>query len=89
MKLIALAVVLLLVGCCPKPLVLKEPVEVKVPVAVPCIRAMPEVPKWELEKPESKNGDIFAKGTALLIELEQRRAYELQLESVMKPCIGE
>ena len=72
MKLISLAATTLLAGCiCPPPIVIKEPVEVQVPVPVACLNAPIPKPQWELDKPVPAG--MFDRATAVLRELEQRR----------------
>lgn len=86
MKLTALSLIaLLLAGCACKPIIVKEPVEVKVPVPVPCVAEVPAKPQWELDK-YLKSGTLFERGNAALIEIEQRREYEAQLEAVVLHC---
>ncbi len=86
MKLVLLASTALLAGCiCPPPLVIKEPVEVKVPVPVACLDAPLPKPEWELDKPAPAG--MFGKTTAVLRELEQRRNYEREMEAAIQACI--
>lgn len=80
---------LLLTGCPgPTPIIIKEPVEVRIPVPVPCVKAMPEKPVFELDKPEVKAGTLFEKGNGSLREIEQRRAYAGEMEVLLKACLG-
>jgi len=86
-KLIALSLVLLLSACCPKPLVVvKEAVEVKIPVPVPCKVEMPAKPVWQLDYPATRSAGLFVKGNSALVELEQRRQYERELEAALLAC---
>lgn len=86
MKLIALAFCLFLSACC-KPTIIREPVEVKVPVPVPCATDLPTKPVWQLDYPEVKDAGLFVKGNSALLELEQRRQYERELEAALVACI--
>lgn len=78
---------LFMAGCstCP-PTVVAEAKEVKVPVPVPCISELPQHPDWELNKYLDGQASLFEKWNAALIELEQRREYEAQLEALMVQC---
>ena len=86
MKLLALAFSLLLTACCPKPLIVKEPVEVKVMVPVPCQVEHPAKPVWQLDYPDVRQAGLFVKGNSALVELEQRRRYEAELEAALTSC---
>lgn len=84
LQLIALAVA----GCCSlcPPKIIKEPVEVKVPVPVPCKVVVPSRPVWQMDYPEVRSAGLFVKGNSALIELEQRRKYEAELEALLVAC---
>lgn len=86
MKLIALALSLFLAACCPKPLIIKEPIEVKIPVPVPCQVDVPAKPVWQLDYPDVRQAGLFVKGNSALVELEQRRRYEAELEAALTAC---
>lgn len=76
---------ILLTGCTHAPLVIKEPVEVKVPVPVACQATLPVEPKWALD---GVTGDgIFTLGLAMMQELEQHRQYERELVALLGGCI--
>ena len=81
-------IALLLSGCCSlcPPVVIKEPVEVKVPVPVPCVTDVPKRPAWQLDLKEVRSAGLFIRGNSALVELEQRRAYEAELEAVLIAC---
>lgn len=85
LKLMQLIAIGLLAGCCPKPTIIREPVEVKVPVAVPCGAKQPEKPKWAMDT-LTASANIFDKGLAAIKEIEQRRQYERELEATLKAC---
>ena len=88
MKLLILtALSLSLAACCPPQLIVKEPVEVKVPVPVPCQIQPPQKPIWQLDYPAVRSAGLFVKGNSALIELEQRRQYERELEAALSACI--
>ncbi len=84
MKSIALVACLLLAGCNTK--VIREPVEVQVMVPVPCLQAAVAKPSWILDNPDVAKKNVFDKMLAVLQELEQRRAYEAELEAAMQAC---
>lgn len=81
-------IALLLSGCCSlcPPVIVKESVEVKVPVPVPCATEIPKRPVWQLDLKEVRSAGLFVRGNSALIELEQRRAYEAELEAVIVAC---
>jgi hypothetical protein len=76
--------VLWLAACAPAAPVF-EPVEVRIPVAAPC-------PVTALERPDfalrhvTPDHDLAHKTRAFLIELNQRRAYEAELEAQIDAC---
>lgn len=84
-----LAGVLLVAGCAtppPQVVTVKEPVEVKIPVPVPCVVSDIPKPSWAMDNPDLRSADVFALGLAALQELEQRRSYEVELEAVISAC---
>lgn len=83
---VQLVALTLLAGCCPKPTIIKEPFEVKVPVPVPCKVTLPEKPVWALDT-VAPGANVFTKGLAALQEIEQRRQYERELKAAMKECL--
>jgi len=85
MKLISLLLVVLLAGCGAAPLI-KEPIEVKIPVAILCLSEPVAKPSWILDNPDLATQNVFEKALALIQELEQRREYERQLEAVLLAC---
>jgi hypothetical protein len=79
-------VVLGLAGCATSaPTIVYKPVDVKVPVEVPCKVKAPDVPKWALDG-VSPGADIFVKGRAMVAELQQRIAYEDELLAAVASC---
>jgi hypothetical protein len=76
--------VLALSACC-TPEIIKEPIEVKVPVSVPCKIAKVDKPVMPFDGLK-KEDSLFDKGKAALAELELRIAYEKQLEAAIKEC---
>ena len=81
-----IALCLILAACCPEATIIKEPVEVKVPVPVPCPVVIPPKPVWQLDYPEVRSAGLFVKGNSALLELEQRRQYERELEAALIAC---
>lgn len=81
-----IALCLCLAACCPPQMVVREPVEVKVPVPVPCKIDLPQKPIWQLDYPEVRSAGLFVKGNSALVELEQRRQYERELEAALLAC---
>lgn len=88
MKSLTILICLALAGCCPKPSIIREPVEVMVPVPVPCDAKLPVKPIWKLDAPEVRKAGLFLKGNSSLQELEQRRQYERELEAALSACIA-
>ncbi len=61
------------------------PVDVDVPVSVPC-KVVPVVaPDFALAHVTPKD-TLFAKAKAALVEIDQRKAYEAVLEADVKAC---
>lgn len=77
----------LLVGCASgtSPIVLNPAKEVLVPIAQPCNVVVPEVPKWEVDY--AMPTDMFGRMDAALNEIEQRKLYEIELETLLTYCI--
>jgi len=75
---------LLLAGCA-APQVVEKPVEVKVPVPVPCTTAEISEPDWPLAKvPETASDFEWFK--AALAELALRAGYEARLKAAVAAC---
>ena len=79
MRLTPIAIAVALAGCATTP----EVVTVKVPV--PCKAPKVERPAMEFDQLPADAG-LDASVNALLIEREQREAYELKLEAAVKAC---
>lgn len=81
----AAALCLMLAGCASAPQAIENPVEVKVPVPVPC--SVPEiaVPAWPLAAVPASSSD-FEFYKAALAELELRRGYEKRLLAALGAC---
>lgn len=76
---------LLLTGCASVPQVIEKPVEVKVPVQVPCKAPDIPVPAWPLAAvpPSASDFDFFK---AALAEVELRKGYETRLRASLAAC---
>lgn len=72
----------LMAGCASAP---PRTVEVRVPVSVPCKAPAVEAPDWSLNHVAPGAG-LFAQVQAMIAELEQRRAYEAELEAAARAC---
>ena len=74
-----------LAGCAAAPQVIEKPVEVRVPVAVPCKTAEISEPDWPLTKvPETASDFEFFR--AALAELLLRAGYEVRLKAAVAAC---
>lgn len=78
-------VVLLLSACAPLRQVYR-PVEVHVPVGQPCVKQAVEKPDFATAH-ISASDDVAIKTRAVLIELNQRKAYEAELEAQAEGCM--
>ncbi|MDE2029604.1 MAG: hypothetical protein KGI97_03465 [Alphaproteobacteria bacterium] len=74
----------LLAGCAASAPVLK-PVEVDIPVAVPCKADAPRAPDFALSHVGAAD-DVFAKTRAALTEIDQRKGYEAALRAQAETC---
>lgn len=81
----ALMLCLVLAGCAAAPQVIDKPVEVRVPVPVPC--KAPEIPEpdWPLAKVTETASD-FDFFRAALAELALRAGYEVRLKAAVEAC---
>ncbi|MGT2505646.1 hypothetical protein [Cupriavidus basilensis] len=77
--------VLMLAGCTVAPQVIEKPVEVRVPVAVPCKTAEIPEPDWPLAKVTETASD-FKWYRAALAELALRAGYEIRLRAAVVAC---
>jgi len=78
---------LTLTGCCPPAKIIKEPVEVRVSVPVPCLSKLPSKPVWAITNPAFTYKGLYPRTQTAIAELEQRRAYERSLEAAMLTCL--
>jgi hypothetical protein len=86
MILALLLIFLPLVGCAtPQQTVVKVPKEVLVPIPVPC-KGKADKPDYILDDPRVLNLPLLSKCAAMLGEVEQREAYEKELESILRSC---
>ena len=81
----ALVLCLLLTGCAAAPQVVEKPVDVKVPVPVPCKTAEIPEPDWPLAKVADTASD-FDWFKAALAELAMRAGYEVRLKAAVAAC---
>lgn len=81
----ALMLCLVLAGCAAAPQVIEKPVEVRVPVAVPCKTAEIQEPDWPLAKVPATASD-FEFFRAALAELALRAGYEARLKVAVESC---
>jgi hypothetical protein len=78
MRILALAPAFLLFGCASKP-----PIEIKIPVAVPCIKEQPVAPTYPTA---AEDAGIFERVKVLLAERELRKGYEAKLQAMLAAC---
>lgn len=77
---------LALTGCAGQtPQIVREPYEVKVPVAVPCKVPTIAAPLFAFDT-VTPDDDVYVKGRALLAERTQRAAYETELKAALQAC---
>ncbi len=74
-----------LVGCATSTLPPGLPVEVRIPVAVPCKTPVPERPAFAADALPLGSG-IWDQMAALRAERFQRKGYEAELETAVKAC---
>lgn len=82
-KLASLAAALLLAGCASAP---PAPVEVRVPVYVPCVTSALERPTYEFDHLPASASD-GEKVLALARDWPRGRAYEAVLEAALSGCL--
>lgn len=85
MRVLLCMVLVFVAGCTTAPRVITKTVEVKVPVPVPCRIAPIDKPVFALDRLSTAD-DLYSKGRAALVELDERRAYEVVLEAAVKSC---
>ena len=78
MRILALLPAVFLAGCAHN-----EPVVVKVPVPVPCIKERPAPPIYPTV---AEDAGIFERVKVLLAERELRKGYEAKLEAMLAAC---
>lgn len=76
--------ILLLAGCATTPPP-AQPVEVRVPVAVPCKAPMPVRPAFAVDALPVDSG-VWDQMAALRAERYQRKGYEAELEAAVQSC---
>ena len=76
---------LFLLAACAAPEPVFTPVEVAVPVAVPCRAPGVQPPESALQKMTAQNS-LFDKTRAALVELDVRKAYEARLQAALAVC---
>lgn len=88
MKLIAIILMsLALAGCACDPVYVDRPVEVLVPVPVPCVDILPVEPAWAMDAQGLRDKGLFAMGLAALQEVEQRRQYQRESDALLQACM--
>lgn len=85
MKYLTLLISLVLFGCTCTPVIKTVDVKVEVPVTVPC--KVPEIPEpvWTADSLKQSD-DLVTKTKMLLVEIENRRSYEIKLKAAIKTC---
>ena len=78
-------ILLLLLTSCAQPQTIFKPVEVDRPVAISCTHHDIEKPDAALSK-TTPQASLFDKTKAALIELDNRKTYEAQLEAALSAC---
>lgn len=64
-----------------------NPIEVKVPIAIPCFSKLPDKPDLITDNELKKlNSSSFV--SALHVDRLERQGYELELEAVLNACLG-
>ena len=84
MKIVHLAALTLLAACAAPPPAFR-PVAVDMPVAVPCKTPPLQQPDETLRQ-VAPQAPLFDKIKAALIELDNRKAYETQMEAALAAC---
>ena len=62
-----------------------QPIEVQVPVRVPCIQKIPVKPAYEIDRLDTKSTD-FDKIQALAVDYVRQKQYINELEAVIEGC---
>lgn len=82
MKLFYVIPFVFLVGCSSVP---SKPIEVQVPVSIPCKITPPNKPDFSTNN-LGIGMDIYTQVKTLLAERKQRQGYELELEAAIESC---
>lgn len=85
LRMLAAAILFALPGCATTERVVTRTVEVKVPVPVPCRVDPVERPAFAVEALPA-GASAFERLRALLVERQQRIAYESRLEAAISQC---
>lgn len=91
---IVLVVIAALSGCASEAPIVTTPVEVKVPVVVPCQPKPVEEPKWATDQLTAEEiadpspAGAFVRARAVVEELAQRMGYEIELKAALAGCAG-
>lgn len=80
-----LAAAIVLSGCPSAPEVRYEPIEVPVPVKIPCAVAPPEEPKWAVDELAADAND-FRVAQAYRAERRQREQYVKEMNAAIAGC---
>lgn len=75
---------LLVAGCASGPETVRE---VRVPVPVACLAAMPEKPAFPADDLDPA-ADLWTKGTTLWADRAARQAYEKTIETTLRACVA-
>ena len=88
MKYTILVAPLLVAACAQQPTIVHEPVEVKVPVPVPCVRKedIPTCPPSKLDSVDLRGRSMYEKTQAALQDLEQDRSCNRELQAILLRC---
>lgn len=82
---ILISVLTLLQGCSGMSPIVTQTRTVEIPVSVPCRVPSIVAPAWALGEVDIA-ADVFTKGRAALVEIEQRKAFEEQLAAALAIC---
>lgn len=83
---IIVAALALLQGCGSSvPAVITQTRTVEVPVSVPCRIPSIVAPAWAIDQIDPAS-DVYTKGRAALVEIQQRRAYEERQAAAIAAC---
>jgi hypothetical protein len=77
----------LALSACTQPQIAYKPVQVDVPIAIPCPAKMPDEPVSPIAKLDT-NASMVSIARAFTAENELRTGYETQLRSALLSCIN-